>query len=67
MFIAEKYVKKRVINGSYVPRFIDFQGHWVKFLGEGICHALRCPRYFLIFFSVDRFTVFGTYVFKSKL
>jgi hypothetical protein len=24
MFIAEKYVKKRVINGSYVPRFILF-------------------------------------------
>jgi len=24
---------------------IDFQGqgHRVKFLGEGICHALRCP------------------------
>ena len=19
------------------------QGHWVKFVGEGICHALRCP------------------------
>jgi hypothetical protein len=22
---------------------IDFQGHRVKFLGEGIRHALRCP------------------------
>ena len=22
---------------------IDFQGHRVKYLGEGICHALHCP------------------------
>jgi len=22
------------------------QGHWVKFLGEGICHALHCPCWF---------------------
>jgi len=28
---------------------IDFQGqgHRVKFLGKGICHALRCPCFYL--------------------
>jgi hypothetical protein len=25
------------------------QGHPVKFLGEGICHALRCPCFYFIF------------------
>jgi len=28
---------------------IDFQGHQVKFLGKGICHALRCPCLNVIF------------------
>jgi hypothetical protein len=28
---------------------IEFQGHRVKFLGEGICHALRCPCFVLLF------------------
>ena len=32
---------------------MDFQGHQVKFLGEGICHALRCPCFSLILISLN--------------
>ena len=27
---------------------IDFQGHLVKYLGEGICHTLCCPCFYWI-------------------
>ena len=32
------------------------QGHQVKFLGEGICHALRCPCHSLFLFCSTNVT-----------
>jgi hypothetical protein len=30
-------------SGTLLIFKVKGQGHWVNFLGEGICHALRCP------------------------